>query len=196
MRIAIDIDDTLSKVDRLAGTVPYITKNKLPFTLRNAEAHVLQEMYDWTREDVTKFIQSGGVEVFTKAPLREGAREVLQNWKAAGHEIVILTARINEWFQDPEKVSRAWLDENQVPYDEVVANVWEKGEYCKAHGIEVLIEDNFEICKKAQELGVKAVMFVDRHNLVHAKKITYAGASWERIASAVEFILNPPRARY
>ena len=195
MKIAIDIDDTLTRVDRVTAVEKYLKENGLPFQVVNPNAHTLIEVCDWSRDEVTRFIKSGGDKVFLTAPIRKGARETIQKWKAAGHEIIFLTARISEWFSDPVNESRQQLDENQIPYDKVVADVWEKGAYCREHGIEVLIEDNFEICKKAQQLGVKAVMFVDKHNLAHAKEIRYAGSNWEHIASSVEFILNPPRGR-
>lgn len=196
MKIAIDIDDTLTCVDRVTAVENYIAANNLPFRITDPDSHALIGLCDWTREDVTRFIRSGGIRTFTEAPARKGAKETIAKWKAAGHEIVILTARITEWFSDPVGISRKWLDENGILYDGVVADVWEKGEYCLSHGIGILIEDNFEICKKAQDLGVKAVMFVDRHNLAHAKEIDYAGPTWAHIASAVEYILNPPRPRY
>ena len=180
MKIAIDIDDTLTKIDRVTAVEKYLKENGLPFRVTDPDAHALSGLCDWSISDVTKFITGGGDRLFRKA---------------AGHEIVILTARIPEWFSDPERDSRNQLDRCGIPYDRVVANVWEKGEYCVQHGIEVLIEDNFEICKKAQELGVKAVMFVDKHNLSAAKQIRYAGSNWEHIASAVEYILDPPPAR-
>lgn len=195
MKIAIDIDDTLTEIDRIAATEKYLSENGFSFRLVDPYAHALSAMYDWTHNDVTRFIKSGGYKVFTDAPLRKGAKETLRKWRAAGHEIVILTARPSAWFDDAESVSKAQMDRCGVPCDRVVADVWEKGEYCRAHGIEILIEDNFEICKKAQALGVKAVLFVDRHNLEHAKEIRYAGSDWGHIASAVEYILDPPRER-
>lgn len=195
MKIAIDIDDTLTRIDRAAAVGKYIKENGLSFRIVDPHAHTLLDVCDWSRDDVARFIKSGGDKLFLNAPLREGARETVEKWKAAGHEIIILTARISEWFQDPVNKSRRQLDEYKIPYDEIVAEVWEKGRYCRDRGIEVLIEDNFEICKKAQELGVKAVMFVDKHNFAHAKEIKYAGPNWEYVASSVEFILNPPRER-
>lgn len=195
MKIAIDIDDTLSEVDRLKYTEPYLRENGLKFNLVNPDAHVLKELYDWSEEDVFRYVKNGGLRPFTEAPVRKGAKETVRKWKEAGHGIIILTARSTGWFGDAALVSRKWLDGNGIVYDEIVADVWEKGEYCLKNGIGILIDDNFEICKKAQELGVKSVMLVGRHNLAHAKEITYAGPSWAHIASAVEFILNPPRPR-
>ena len=196
MKIAIDIDDTLTSVDRMQYTEPYLKENGLHFNLVNPDANSLIGLYDWTKEDVTRFIEAGGSRAFLEAPLRKGARETILKWRSAGHKIIILTARMPEWFPDPAALSREQLERNQIPYDELVADVWEKGAYCKENGIDVLIDDNFEICKKAQELGVKAILFVGKFNLLRAKEIKYAGSNWEHISSAVDFILNPPRPRY
>lgn len=188
MKIAIDIDDTLSEVDRATALKKYIEENNFPFKIVEPNAHALLEVCDWTRDEMMRFVEGGGISLFTKAPVRNGARETIEKWKAAGHEIIILTARVTEWFGDAVGVSRKWLDENGIPYDKVVTDIWEKGAYCREHGIEILIEDNFEICLKAQELGVKAVMFLDKHNLAHTEEIAYGGANWQAIGAAVEAI--------
>ena len=195
MKIAIDIDDTLTTVDRMGCATEYLKKAGLKFNVVNPAAHALFEIYDWKKEDVTRFFEAGGARTFLDAPVKRGAKETLEKWRAAGHEITILTSRIPEWFPEPEALSRMQLDKNKIPYDNLVANEWHKGEYCKEHGMDILIDDNFEFCRKAQELGVKAILFVDQSNLDHAKEIAYAGSSWAHIASAVEYILNPPRER-
>ena len=106
MKIAIDIDDTLTRIDRAAAVEKYIKENGLSFRIVDPHAHTLLDVCDWSRDDVARFIKSGGDKLFLNAPLREGARETVEKWKAAGHEIIILTARISEWFQDPVNKSR------------------------------------------------------------------------------------------
>ncbi len=54
-----------------------------------------------------------------------GAREALQRLKAAGHTIVIYTAR--GWAE--YNVTRHWLDQHDMPYDAIhmgkpIAHVW------------------------------------------------------------------------
>ena len=190
MKFAIDIDDTLTKVDRVTPAKQYITQNGLSFQLVNPDAHTIRDIFDWTQEDVMRFIWSGGYKTFSEAPVREGARATIEKWRAAGHHITILTARSGDWFAQPVELSREQLLKNNIPYDELVVDVYEKGAYCKEHGIQILIEDNFEICKLAQELGVTAIMFLDKHNLCHKDEITYTVSSWEQAASLVEQILN------
>jgi uncharacterized HAD superfamily protein len=55
----------------------------------------------------------------------EGAREALERLRAAGHTIVIYTART--WAE--YRVTKNWLDENGFPYDGLlmgkpVADIW------------------------------------------------------------------------
>ena len=190
MKIAIDIDDTLTKVDRVTPAQRYITENGLPFQLVNPDAHAIREIFDWSQEEVMRFIWAGGYKTFSEAPVRESARATIESWRAAGHYITILTARSADWFAEPVELSRAQLGQNRIPYDEIVADVYEKGKYCKEHGIQILIEDNFEICKLAQELGVTAVMFLDKHNLAHKDEIAYTVSSWDEVAAIVGQILS------
>lgn len=190
MKIAIDIDDTLTKVDRVSYAQQYITEHNLNYQLRDATAHALSEIFDWSYDDVHAFILDGGAQIFTNAPAREGASEVIQGWRAAGHDITVLTARSTEWFVDPVALSKTQLAERNIPYDNVVADVWEKGKYCIEHGIEILIEDNFEICRVAQALGVKAIMFLDSHNLEHKDEIEFTASEWSEVAQIVERILG------
>ena len=190
MKIAIDIDDTLTKVDRVTPSQLYITQNGLPFQLVNPDAHAIRDIFDWEQEDVMRFIWSGGGKIFTDAPAREGASAVIAKLRKAGHHVTILTARSGDWFSDPVTLSREQLERNQIPYDELVVDVYEKGKYCVEHDIGVLIEDNFDICKTAQELKVKAIMFLDKHNLCHKDEIEYTVSDWEQVAQTIGHILS------
>ena len=190
MKIAIDIDDTLTKVDRVSYAQQYINEHGLKCELRDPTAHALSDIFDWSYDDVYAFILDGGARIFTNAPAREGASEVIQSWRAAGHDITVLTARSTEWFIDPVGLSKTQLEERSIPYDRIVADVWEKGKYCLENGIEILIEDNFEICRAAQALGVKAIMFLDRHNLEHRDEIEFTASEWSEVAQIVGRILG------
>lgn len=191
MKIAVDLDDTLSFVDRVTRASGYIEHNGLPFKLKDENAHALVNVFDWELDDVLKFIREGGITVFTDAEARKGAREVLTALKKAGHEIVVLTARQREWFVNPEKVSRDWLEKRRIPYDEIVADVpfSEKGKYCKERNIPILIDDSLTTCLSAQELGVYAILMVDKHNLSRAGEIDYRASNWKQIAGILNVLL-------
>ncbi len=191
MKIAVDLDDTLSVVDRVTRASGYIERYALPFRLRDENAHALVDVFDWEIDDVLKFVREGGITVFTDAEARRGAREVLTALRAAGHEIVVLTARQREWFVNPEKVSRDWLEKRRIPYDEIVADVpfAEKGKYCQEAGIPVLIDDSVTTCLAAQTVGVHAILLVDKSNLSRASEIKYSAANWKQIAGILKLLL-------
>lgn len=189
MKIAVDIDDTLNVVDRVRYASEYIRRNALPFRLVNADADKLSEAFDWGHEDVVRFIrEGGGITAFTDAPARKNAAAVLAEWRAAGHEITVLTSRPAVFFGNPEKLSRDWLEKRHIPYDVLVAACENKAEYCVQHGIEILIDNNLGHCLAAQESGVYAVLFVGRSNVKDAARVRYGGATWRQVEAVVRHI--------
>ncbi len=185
MKIAVDLDDTLSVVDRITRPSGYIARMGLPFKLVDKDTHSLEKTFDWTLADTLEFVHAGGITVYTEAKARKGVRETLSALRAAGHSITVLTARTKEWFEGPEQVSRDWLEKRKIPYDEVVAECpdREKGAYCVAHGIHILVDDSLETCLRAQELGVHAVLAVGRHNAARAHEVKFGGADWRQIGA-------------
>ena len=188
MRIAVDIDDTLNAVDRVRYAGEYIRRKNLPFRLVDENAHMLEKVYDWSHDDVLEFVHDGGITAFTDAPARKGAREVLERWRAAGIEVIVLTSRVAEWFGNPEKLSRDWLEKRHIPYDGLVASCADKGAYCAQNNIDILIDDSVEQCLSAQERGVYAVLAVSRATLERAREVHYGGANWKQIDAAVAHI--------
>ena len=190
MRIAVDIDDTLNILDRVRYAGEYIRRKELPFKLVDADAHAFAEVYDWTLDDVLTFVHEGGITAFTDAPARKGAKEILTRWHEAGIEVIIVTSRMASWFGNPEKVSRDWLEKRHIPYDALAADIADKGAYCAAHGIDILVDDSLEQCRSAQEKGVNAVLAVSRATLERAHEVRYGGANWKQIDAAVAHIVG------
>lgn len=190
MKIAVDIDDTLNTVDRVRYAGEYIRRKNLPFRLKDENAHAFAEVYDWAAEDVLEFIHDGGITAFTDAPARKGAKEILTRWHEAGIEVIIVTSRMASWFGNPEKVSRDWLEKRHIPYDALAADIADKGAYCAARGIDILVDDSLEQCRSAQEKGVNAVLAVSRATLERAHEVRYGGANWKQIDAAVAHIVG------
>ncbi len=192
MNIAVDIDDTLNIIDRVGKAGAYIERKGLDFHLEKEFSNKFAEVYDWTLPDVLEFIHDGGVVAFTDAAARKGAKEVLTGWRNEGHRVIILTSRDEEWFVNPEKVAHDWLEKRRIPYDEIVAAIpsAEKGKYCVEHDIPILVDDDPDACIPAQEIGVRAVLAVGRHNIHRAGEVRYGGANWRQIDAAVRHILG------
>ena len=101
-----------------------------------------------------------------------------------------MTSRMASWFGNPEKVSRDWLEKRHIPYDALAADIADKGAYCAAHGIDILVDDSLEQCRSAQEKGVNAVLAVSRATLERAHEVRYGGANWKQIDAAVAHIVG------
>ena len=190
MKIAVDLDDTLSVVDRVTLASGYIARKNLPYKLVDPDSHAIKDVFDWDIDAVYEFIREGGITVFTDAEARKGARETLTALREAGHEIIVLTARQKSWFINPEKVSRDWLEKRKIPYDEIVAGETDKGKYCVEHGISVLIDDNADTCVRAQELGVRAVLMIGANNADRAHEVRYGGSNWRQLAAVLQAIVQ------
>lgn len=193
MKIAVDIDDTLNEVKRLKLAGAYIERKGLPFSVVAPESNKLVDIFDWTEEDVLHFVrEEGGLVLYTDAAAKKGAKETLERWRAQGHEIVILTSRRREWFNNPERVSRDWLVKRKIPYDEIVAEVpfGEKGAYCAAHGISLLIDDDPDACLDAQRHRVAAILMIGRHNAARAHEIYFGGSNWTQVEAAAKTIFR------
>lgn len=188
MKIAVDIDDTLNVVERAKYAGAYIARKNLPYRLKDENANAFVNVYDWGPDEVLRFAHEGGVIAFTDAQAREGARETLEGWRRDGHEVIVLTSRGKDWFGNPEKISRDWLEKRRIPYDGLVAEIEDKGKYCAEHGIPVLVDDTMENCLGAQSRGVNAVLAVGKHNRMRAEEIDFGGANWAAIDRAVRRI--------
>lgn len=197
MKIAVDIDDTLNIVERARLAEEYIKRKGLPFRVIDRNSNAFAKVCDWSYDDATKFVRDeGGIVAFTDAAVRKGAREALSGWRKSGHEIVILTGRFREWFQNPERVSRDWLQKRRIPYDELVAEIAfeDKGKYCAEHGIKILVDDNLDACLDAEANGVHAVLAIGKHNAPRAREVMYGGANWKQIDAAVRHLLSEAEA--
>ena len=188
MKIAVDIDDTLNTIERAQYAGAYIRENNLPFHITDPNANAFVRVANWSEADVIAFIHAGGYKAFRDALPREGAREVLTRWKGEGHTVLILTARLKSWFQDPYALSLHWLKKYGFPFEELVADVEEKGAYCREHAVDVLIDDNLTHLRSAREHGVAPVLAVRAATMGAKEEFPFRGETWEEIEAAVSKI--------
>ena len=190
MKIAVDLDDTLSIVDRVSRGQAYIQRKGLPFRLRDPDSQHLLRVFDWTEEDAVEFVRDGGITVYTEAELRPGARETLTRWREEGHTVVVLTARLNAFFENPYSISRDWLEKRKIPYDELAVVTSGKGMYCAEHGISLLVDNDLENCLDAQRHGVSAILMVSRETLPRAREVRFGGANWKQVEGKADVIFR------
>lgn len=106
-------------------------------------------MFEWSDEVAHEFWNKYRKVLVIDLPAKRFSSEVIKNLKQEGNKIYIITARKNddEWFpkelrSNVEQLTRDWLKNNNIYYDEIAFDVKDKGTYCFSHNIDIMIEDD------------------------------------------------------
>ncbi len=157
MRIGIDIDDTITDTYpvylSLISVYYGLDYNKL---LKNKPSY--KELHK-TLPDYDKFIKDCFHLMAKMAPLKKNVVEILNKLKEKGCEIVIITARNQEEYTTPYKISYDYLTKNNVPFDKMIIGAKDKGLQCVSEGIDVFIDDNVGNCRAVRDKGIKTIRF-------------------------------------
>ena len=150
MRIGIDIDGVLNSQYNFC--IDYGTKfcNELgKYSLKNIDVINTEDMFLWDEDTAHKFWDKYREDLVVKLPAKTHSSEVIRKLREEDNLIYIITARKNndDWFpeslkKDLERITKKWLNENKIYYDEIAFGVKDKGEFCKENNIDIMIEDD------------------------------------------------------
>ena len=150
MRIGIDIDGVLN--NQYDFCVQYGTKfcdEINQYKLENLDVIDTTDMFLWSEDVAHKFWDKYRIELVSTIPARVFSSEVIKELKEKNNEIYIITARKNndEWFPkelqpNVEDITKAWLNNNKIYYDNIYFNVKDKGKLCKDYRVDIMIEDD------------------------------------------------------
>ncbi|HPF83492.1 MAG TPA: hypothetical protein PLV83_04960 [Bacilli bacterium] len=161
MRIAIDIDDTLTEVkDKIlregleyAHSLGKIVSQDYPHVKGyNNDGRAFKKMFNFNDKELKYFLGPLQEKITNNAKPRKNAVEIIKKLKDDGNEIIILTARDNEFHKNPYKMSKDWLDKNEFVYDKLIVNARNKKKICKQEKIDLLIDDNLFNCLEVKEI--------------------------------------------
>ena len=106
-------------------------------------------MFEWSDEVAHEFWNKYRKVLVIDLPAKRFSSEVIKNLKQEGNKIYIITARKNddEWFpkelrNNIEQLTKDWLKNNNIYYDEIAFDVKDKGTYCLSQSIDIMIEDD------------------------------------------------------
>lgn len=154
MRIGIDIDDTIATTfeDILPHMLEYfqLSEDELHYEIGGYYQNILGvsdlEFFQYTKKYYDRLVPEVGV--------KPNCKEVLDRLKAKGHEIILITARSKDTFQNPEEVTLAWLKRHEIPYDKLMISALNKKQICKQENVQVFIDDSIRNCKEVSTLGI------------------------------------------
>lgn len=173
MRIGIDIDDTMTDIkDQLtSAAVKYAkslnknvidTNNDIVDTYNNG--NVYQQLFDFNYGELKYFLGTIQEEITDNAIPREDCVSVINQLHKDGNEIYVITARDQEFHDDPYLQSKKWLEKNSIYFDKLIVNARDKGIVCVENNIDLLIDDNISNCFNAINLEIDAILIGKEKN--------------------------------
>ena len=158
MKIAIDIDDTLTdtKDNQIKLWKEYIHNNPNPNYTEELPNNINE--FD-AGEYINNFWDTYREELSFKSPYKKDVAAIINKLKDDRHELCIVTSRPDEKYVNLKNKIILSLKLNKINIDKVYTNVRIKGAYCKEHNFDLLIDDNLKQIENANTNGIKTILF-------------------------------------
>ncbi len=185
MKIAIDIDDTLTdSVDYFRPFVAeYFGVTTGELKKRNISYANLPE--EWKPRELA-FYRAYFDRVVPETTFKPFAAKATEKLKNEGHEILIVTARTTDFYTDPYATTRRELENGKIVYDKLYCAM-DKAEVCAAEGVSLMFDDMPHNCDAVGEKGIPAVLFTSSVNRdLETEKCRVA--DWNEAFAMVSFV--------
>lgn len=164
MRIGIDIDGVILDFERqmnvYAELYDLLVLEKNGVINKNKFSYL--DKYDWTEEEKRRFTDEYLIKGTLNCSFMPGIKESLEILSKE-NDIFVITARglINK--ETKIYVSKR-LMELDIKFDNIHFAVKDKLEKCKSLNIELMIEDNPEVCSLLSKKGIKCLYLRDKNS--------------------------------
>lgn len=151
MRIGLDMDDTICSTNNTARK--YVDNYCKDKSVKPEEI--------WINEILKQdFLINNLEKIYTSAPLKENAKNVINKLKEDGNEIIIITARSDKYVNTKiEKLIEKYLNTNGITVDKIIINAKDKVDACKEYKIDLMLEDNLYNYNSLVSSGVTAALY-------------------------------------
>lgn len=159
MIIGIDLDGVVFDSEEYYRTYTHLYDI---FLLKNG-LHNKKEMnvfdrLNWDKDTANKFFAEYTAEVLNSAPLKAGAKFVLNKLKEMGHTLVCITLR--GYYRECEyEITERRLKEEGIVFDKIIYNQKNKTLCCKEEKIDLMIEDSHSNIKTLTKNKIKCIHF-------------------------------------
>ncbi len=180
MNIAIDIDDTITNTyETIIPMISLYYNKDLNKLLQNKPSY--NSLYNLPNfmDFVHKYFET----IARIAPLKENVVDTLQKLKKEGHNIIFVTSRNNEFFNDAYKTCQDFFKENNIPFDKLITNASNKAEVCLKEHIDLFIDDNTKHCLAVSKKGIPTLQFIT--NFAGNSKLNKV-SSWQDVYQKVQ----------
>ena len=170
MKIGIDIDNVISNFnDALLNE--YLLHDKelrnSGIVSKNAE-YIREGMFDWNEDEEISFYKNNIERIAKKLEVIAGAKEYIYKLHEDGHFIYIITGRDNGEYTEPYNMTKEWLDNNNIYYDDLILtdayDKHAKTEKCLEYNIDIMIDDSIRICSDCIKNGITTILMDTLYN--------------------------------
>ena len=164
MKIGIDIDNVISNFNEEL-IKEYLMHDK---ELRNTgiinenAKYIRNGMFDWTDDEEKTFYKENIERIAKNLKVIKGAKEYIEKLHEDEHLIYIITGRDNGEYSEPYKMTKQWLDANNIYYDNLILtdayDKHAKTKKCLEHNIDIMIDDSVGICSDCIENGITTIL--------------------------------------
>jgi hypothetical protein len=170
VRIGIDIDNVISNFDEMLLETYLIHDKELRNTgIINPNAKYIRTgMFDWSNEEELSFYKDNIECIAKKLKVKEKAKEYIDRLHNDGHFIYIITGRDNGEYSEPYNMTKKWLDENNIYYDNLILtdayDMHAKSLECLKNDIDIMIDDSVRICSDLITSGITTILMDTPYN--------------------------------
>lgn len=163
MRIGIDIDNVISNFDEVLEKEFLIHDKDLRNTgIVDENLYITEGMFDWSKEEINSFYYPNIERIAKSLTLVDGSKEYIDKLKSDGHFICIITGRDNEEYSNPVEMTKEWLNNFNIYYDELIftdgRDKTSKAKVCTKNSIDIMIDDSSKICKACLDNGITSLL--------------------------------------
>ena len=170
MELGIDIDNVISNFDEMLLETYLIHDKELRNTgIINPNAKYIRTgMFDWSNEEELSFYKDNIECIAKKLKVKEKAKEYIDRLHSDGHLIYIITGRDNGEYSEPYNMTKKWLDENNIYYDNLILtdayDMHAKSLECLKNDIDIMIDDSVRICSDLITSGITTILMDTPYN--------------------------------
>lgn len=160
MKIAIDIDDTLTlyQTRDTKFTLQFAKANNIDFKFVNGQNIEEGITIDWTPELYEKFWTSSfGKNFYKHAVVSNKNKQIIKTLQKRGHDVYFITARNPKW----QQLTQNWLKRNQFENIDLIF-AKNKGLVCHENNIDIFVDNDLKTCKEVSGYGIKSYHFDSR----------------------------------
>lgn len=156
MNIGIDIDDTITETSLIGNK--YITKFDSNY----------KDYHDLPQKKYFEFLNRYLQDIVRNNIIKAGVKEAFEFFRSKGYKIIFITARNDIHTPNIKKLTKEFLDKNNIFYDKLIfddSNTGDKSKLTQENNIDIFIDDKEIVLDKiASSSNIECIRFTSDKN--------------------------------